>query len=117
MSLVPLGEALHRLVDLEPNWDSYGALPPSRAALRHAWALASMLVEHGLPIPQVFPTRSGGIQLEWHVTHASLEWEIDASAASGVFVFDHHVTGQRLDGELPKDLDPLAEALNLILCG
>jgi len=68
---VPLGEALDALVGLEQDWDSYGALPPSRPVLQHAWALASMLVEQGMPIPQVFPTRNGGIQFEWHAPHAS----------------------------------------------
>jgi hypothetical protein len=116
-SLIPLGEALRGLVGLEPNWDSYGAMPPSRLSLQHAWSLASRLVELGIPTPQVFPTRSGGIQLEWHVPRASLEWEIDADLASGVFAFDDRVTGERLDGDLPKDLDSLAEALNRILVG
>jgi hypothetical protein len=116
-SLIPLGEALHELVGLEPNWDSYGALPPSRHALLFAWELASRLVEHGMPIPQVFPTRNGGVQLEWHTPHASLEWELDADVPSGVFVFDDHETGERLDGELPKDFDLLPMPLNRILFG
>ena len=116
-SLAPLGEALDALVDLEPDWDSYGALPPSPLALQHAWSLVSMLVERGVPIPQVFPTRSGGVQLEWHLPHASLEWEIDSHAATGVFAFDDRATGARLDGELPKDLDGLAAALNHLLAG
>jgi hypothetical protein len=113
----PLGAALDALVGLEPNWDSYGALPPSRGALVHAWGVASMLVEQGLPIPQVFPTRNGGVQLEWHVPRASLEWEIDADLASGAFVFDDHLTGEQIDGELPADIEPLATALSRILVG
>jgi hypothetical protein len=117
LSLIPLGQALHQLVDLKPNWDSYGALPPARSVLAYAWELASRLVEIGLPIPQVFPTRSGGVQLEWHVPRASLEWELDADVPSGVFVFDDHATGTRLDGELPKDFDLLSIALNRILFG
>jgi hypothetical protein len=116
-SLVPLGEALRDLVGLQSNWDSYGALPPSRSALVHTWELASRLVEVGMPIPQVFPTRSGGVQLEWHVPRASLEWELDADVPSGVFVFDDHATGERIDGELPKDLDLIAVPLSRILLG
>jgi hypothetical protein len=116
-SLAPFGEALDALVGLEPDWDSYGALPPSPLALQYAWIFVSMLVENGLSIPQVFPTRSGGIQLEWHLPHASLEWEADSHAASGSFAFDDRVTGERLDGELPGDLDGLAAALNRLLAG
>lgn len=109
-SLVPFGEALQELVELDVNWDSYGALPPSRQALEHAWRMTNMLVENGLPVPQVFPTRRGGIQLEWHLAHAALEWEIDPEARSGAFIFDDHESGELIDGEIPADLDRLAQA-------
>ncbi len=110
-SLVPFGEALRELVVLDVNWDSYGALPPSREALEHAWRMTNVLVEHGVPVPQVFPTRRGGIQLEWHLSHATLEWEIDPEPRSGVFIFDDHESGERIDGEMPADLDRLAQAV------
>jgi hypothetical protein len=109
-SLVPFGEALQELVELEVNWDSYGALPPSRQALEHAWRMTNVLVENGVPVPQVFPTRRGGIQLEWHLPSATLEWEIDPEARSGVFIFDDHASGERIDGEMPADLDRLVQA-------
>lgn len=109
-SLVPFGEALQELVGLEVNWDSYGALPPSRQALEHAWRMTNVLAENGVPVPQVFPTRRGGIQLEWHLPSAALEWEIDPEARSGVFIFDDHESGERIDGEIPADLDRLAQA-------
>ena len=110
-SLAPLGEALDALAGLQPDWDSYGALPPSRMTLQYAWSLASALVDRGMPVPQVFPTRSGGVQFEWHRPTASLEWEIDANLSTGVFIFDDHRTGERIDGELPGDLDLLAQAV------
>jgi hypothetical protein len=116
-SLVPLGEALRALVGLQPNWDSYGAEPPSGSALEYAWSVGSTLVEQGVPIPQVFPTPAGGVQLEWHLERGSLEWEIDPGATSGVFAFDDHLAGERIDGELPEDIDPLADALSRILGG
>ena len=116
-SLLPLGEALRALVGLQPNWDSYGAEPPSRLALEYAWSVGSTLIEQGVPIPQVFPTTTGGVQLKWHVERASLEWEIDSRATSGVFAFDDHQSGERIDGELPQDIDPLSEALSRILRG
>jgi hypothetical protein len=109
-SLVPFGEALQELVGLEVNWDSYGALPPSRQALEHAWRMTNVLAENGVPVPQVFPTRQGGIQLEWHLPSVALEWEIDPEARSGVFIFDDHESGERIDGEMPADLDRLAQA-------
>ncbi len=113
-SLVPLGKALDALADLQPDWDSYGALPPSRMVLHYAWSLASGLIDKGMPVPQVFPTRSGGVQFEWHCPGASLEWEIDANLNTGVFIFDDHRTGERIDGELPGELDLLARAVSRI---
>jgi hypothetical protein len=109
-SLLPLGSALESLVDLEDDWDSYGALAPSRIALAAAWTIASGLCERGIPLPQVFPTRRGGVQLEWHRSHTSLEWEIDRNGATGVFIFDNHQTGEKFDGEFPVDLDRLGLA-------
>jgi hypothetical protein len=113
-ALTEFGRALDALFGLEPDWDSYGALPPSRLTLQYVWSLASALVERGMPIPQVFPTRSGGLQLEWQRPSASLEWEIDGNLSTGVFIFDDHRTGERIDGELPADLGLLAQALSRI---
>ena len=83
-SLRPLGDVLQSLVGLDNNWDGYGAVAPSRSALEQAWAVASTLVENDFAAPQVFPSRTGGVQLEWHGPLRSLEWEIDANAATGV---------------------------------
>jgi hypothetical protein len=110
MSLLPLGTALQTLVELEEGWDSYGALAPTRAALTSAWMTASSLGDLG-HLPQVFPTRRGGVQLEWHTPHTTLEWEIDPSGGTGVFIFDNHATDEKFDGELPADMYRLGLAL------
>jgi hypothetical protein len=111
VSLRPLGATLQDLATLEDDWDGYGALPPTRGALERVWYLASMLVEEGFPVPQAFPTRKGGLQLEWHAPHASLEWEFDPNGSTGLFIFDDHRTGATLDGELPGAKYRLVEAL------
>jgi hypothetical protein len=110
-SLRPLGATLQDLGTLDDDWDGYGALAPKRQALERAWYLASMLVEGGLPAPQAFPTRKGGLQLEWHDSDASLEWELDPNGFTGLFIFDDHRTGTTLDGELPDAEPRLVEAL------
>lgn len=112
-SVQPLGAALQALVDLDDGWDSYGALAPSPTALAFAWTAASPLCELGIP-PQVFPTRRGGVQLEWHTPMTSLEWEVDPDGRTGVFIFDNHATGEKFDGELPADADRLALALTQV---
>jgi hypothetical protein len=106
-----LGATLQDLGTLDYDWDGYGALAPTRQALERAWYLASMLVEGGLPVPQAFPTRKGGLQLEWHDADASLEWELDPDGLTGLFIFDDHRTGRTLDGELPDAEPRLVEAL------
>jgi len=109
--LRPLGEVLQSLAELNANWDSYGAIPPSPAALERAWHYASALVERGLAMPEVFPTRSGGVQLEWHTESVEFEWEIDTDGATGVFIFDDHRSGEKIDGELPYESALLTSAL------
>jgi len=105
-----LGSALQALADLDDGWDSYGAVAPRRTALSRAWTIASTLCELGIP-PQVFPTRRGGVQLEWHTPAVSLEWEIDPSGGTGLFIFDNHATGETYEGEVPSDVDRLGVAL------
>lgn len=114
VSLQPLGAALQSLVGLPENWDSYGAGAPTQFSLERAWFFASKLVDDGLPIPDVFPTRRGGVQLEWHSDAISLEWEIDPLGATGVFIFDDYRTGEKIDGDLPADLRLLNVALHRV---
>jgi hypothetical protein len=113
-ALVPFSRDLQQLVTLNEDWDSYGAAAPHRAALEVAWRIASKLCEVG-PAPQVFPTRRGGVQLEWHRPNTRLEWEIDPDGSTGVFVFDNQSSGQSLDGELPAQMPDLVRALSQVL--
>lgn len=113
-ALVAFSQDLDALVKLREGWDSYGASAPDRTALEVAWRIVSEMPDAG-PTPQVFPTRRGGVQLEWHRPRTKLEWEIDPDGATGVFVFDNHETGQTLDGEYPAQGAELAAALAQVL--
>ena len=56
-----LPNRLQELLDLPPNWDSYGSPPPTKAAID----TASRLLENlGVPFPFVAPISGGGIQIE-----------------------------------------------------
>jgi hypothetical protein len=55
------------------------------------------------------------VQLEWHSEPISLEWEIDPLGATGVFIFDDHRTGEKIDGDLPSDVKMLNIALLRVL--
>ncbi len=87
---------------------------PTRLALMSAAWIVAQLAATG-PIPQIFPTRRGGAQLEWHTPHTRLEWEIDPDGVSGVFIFDNDITGVKVDGDLPADQVGLRLALAQVI--
>lgn len=114
ISLSAFESALNSLTHLHDNWDSYGASAPTRLALMGAAWIVAQLAATG-PIPQIFPTRRGGAQLEWHTPHTRLEWEIDPDGVSGVFIFDNDITGVKVDGDLPADQVGLRLALAQVI--
>lgn len=114
---MPLAQSLQPLVDLSDSWDSYGAIRPTPTVLDFAWRLGSELIERGFPTPEIFPTRRGGIQFEWNLDPARLEWEVDPDLSGGVFIFDSNRTGEKIDGELPDDLELLGEVLSRLRRG
>ena len=56
-------EEFRRLLDLPENWNSYGALPISGAAIKAAESMS------------IVPTCNGGVQLEWHINGHDIEIE------------------------------------------
>lgn len=57
-------EAIHELLKLPENWDSYGAKPVSREAAKHALRFGRSLPAD-IPIPDIAPSPDGGILFEW----------------------------------------------------
>ncbi len=64
-----LCEYLNGLLDLEPNWDSYGGLPPTKAAVDKAKKLVGCI--------SFGPDKDGGITLEVDFDKVSFFLEID----------------------------------------
>lgn len=91
------------LAALEPDWDGYGAHAIDRQALREARAAVLHPAFRALPVPEVFPLPSGGVQLEWRAGPLELELEVEPGGATAVFVCDEEGTHYRFDGELPGD--------------
>lgn len=79
-----IDERLAELAQLEPDWDSYGALPPSPRALSMARAMVERAVERfgerGIP-GEVMPIADGAVQLEWRF--ARLELGLNACTGGG----------------------------------
>lgn len=70
------GERLRALAQLPPGWDGTGAREIAVGALEFARDLTSAAFAEGIRTPQIYPTLSGGIQLEWHGPDRHTEVEI-----------------------------------------
>ena len=78
-------ELLAPLVELEDDWDGYGALGPRVGALK---AAADVLVEWGqnVPPPQVMASVGGGVLLEWESRDVDLVVDVGAKGDISVYV-------------------------------
>jgi hypothetical protein len=64
-----------RLLDLPPNWDSYGARVVDVDSVKTALRVMFWTMKPETPLPQIIPTPKGTIQLEWHLRGIDLEVE------------------------------------------
>lgn len=69
-----VGQLLHDC--RSPNWDSYEAKAARPELAFSGLLLLSLLVDEKTPRPNVAPTNTGGIQIEWHVSDMDLELEV-----------------------------------------
>jgi len=94
--------AVARLLELDPNWDSYGAPPVDSG---HAEAILNLLAEildDNAPSPSVVPTSAGGVQAEWHMAGIDLEIET-LSRHRFAFFFEDERTGDEWDEIVTDD--------------
>ncbi|HEX2041547.1 MAG TPA: hypothetical protein VHF24_02830 [Acidimicrobiales bacterium] len=80
-----MAEDLLRLLDLAPDWDSYGARRIDADAVRKA---LSILAHHDYrgTLPVAVPTTLGGVQLEWGRADDGVELEVEPDGTIGVLV-------------------------------
>ena len=67
---------IRELLQLPPNWNTYGAPRISPSAAELAMEVLAIAQRDGLPGPAVVPTAEGGIQLEWARRGSELEIEV-----------------------------------------
>jgi hypothetical protein len=60
---------------LDPGWDSYGGAAIDEMVLNRAEAFLVPLADAGDPLPRVFPTAQGGLELEWRRPEHELSLE------------------------------------------
>ena len=83
------------------GWDSYSAKPIDPRSAKVALYFLADLIGKQASAPQIVPTVSGGIQLEWHQNGIDLEIEISASGSEGVYFEDRQSqTSWEEDGPL-----------------
>jgi hypothetical protein len=82
--LQPALERLAEFATLENDWDSYGAVPITPAAIDVARELAAEIISrHALSLRpagytfDVVPLPNGGVQLEWDIGSRHLEIAVD----------------------------------------
>lgn len=100
--LVPTVEQITGLVNLSPNWDSYGAAPVTNHVVVRTLRLLEDLQWRG-PLPSVLPTSSGGIHLAWGGDDNAVEIEIQATGPMEVLV---DIGGQMMESQVESARDP-----------
>jgi len=107
---IPVVQRLVRLLELKPNWDSYGARAIASQAAQRAVALLGIAASVGAPAPQIVPTSSGGLQLEWH--QASVDLELEVHPSLEVYAsYERYDTGESWSAEVTNQARRLVTAL------
>ncbi len=104
---------LLRLCDMQPDWDSYGSPPPSFALVKDIAGWLRLAEKETLPEPEVVPTSSGGIQLEWYLGKRELEIEFTTNGQLEYLRSDNERREEEED--IIKDLDDLRSLLEWLI--
>ena len=101
--LSKLEAQLVAIQSLPENWDSYGAAAPDREIVGSAYGFLEFVAENvEIQAPQVTPTPSGGVLLDWHVDDHEIEVEL-VSAHAASYVYENMKTGEMTPGSLFND--------------
>lgn len=106
----PAVETLKQLLELPPNWDSYGTKSIEPELASEAMRLLTEIMSVGcVPLPAFVPTAEGGIQLDWAKRDMVLEIELSPHGAPYLYFRD--ATGKEVSGDLYAHDACLNEAL------
>ena len=104
-----VAEQICRLRRLPANWDSYGAVPPSKAAVELMADILADVMNPNAPAPTLVPSPQGHLQAEWHMKGINLEVEaIDPTH----IVVDYEGPGGHWTDTLRVDFRRLVQAIN-----
>lgn len=98
-------DAVKRLAELPPSWDSYGAKPLSASSVRRIFGFLPALLVEDIPEPAVVPTNDGGLQFEWHHNGVDLEVKVPpVGPISHLFADTTAGTEQEFEGAFDRQL-------------
>jgi len=104
-------EKISELTELDDNWDSYGALAPTKNSCIGSVQLAYELLKERTPIPDVFPVPNGNIQFEWSNFGLDIEIEIESNRKC-IVSFEDLETGENWNSEFSFDLSDLSQIID-----
>ncbi|MFK5985179.1 MAG: hypothetical protein QM479_07115 [Pseudomonadota bacterium] len=107
-------ESIYSILALSDNWDSYGANRFSQETAKAVDNLLRGIMHMNTPAPQLVPSASGTIQLEWHVGGIDLEIEVESLSTSYVFFEDEKNQEPLWEGEIKYDLSKLVHYINIL---
>ncbi|CAN5227723.1 hypothetical protein BH10PLA2_BH10PLA2_38640 [soil metagenome] len=73
--------ALQRLAELrvlKPGWDGYRGVPLDLNVAHFTYGMLMSICGWHSPVAQLVPTRTGGVQVEWHLEGQSIELRVVA---------------------------------------
>jgi hypothetical protein len=80
---------LLKYVKMAPSWDSYNAPVVGWDTGMFALSILNDVMRARTPIPQVVPSATGGVQLEWHQKGVDLELHIAGPYECELWFQDH----------------------------
>jgi hypothetical protein len=107
--------AIVRFARLQSGWDSYSAPPLRRDAGLFALEILQAVMRPRTPPPQVVPSSSGGVQLEWHEKGIDLELHITAPYECEMWFRDsQNPQAQPISLEITNDFSELKRPIELL---
>lgn len=105
---------LYGILALDEDWDSYGASRLSPETAKAVTNLLRDIMQSESPAPQVVPSASGSIQVEWHLAGIDLEIEVESLSTIHVFFSDEQNEEPEWEGGINYDLSKLVHYVNLL---
>lgn len=111
--LPPTLDRLRHVLNLPPDWDSYGGDPVSLSTAYHALRLLASVAAPDTPPPAIVAGVAGELQLEWHAHGIDVEVGVDPSGRLTGF-FEVAQTSQEGEQVPLLDLDPIRAAVQTL---